>query len=41
MKDSCAGCPIAIVEYVGLRSKMYEILEADGKNIKKAKGVRI
>ena len=38
MKDECAGHPIA--EYVGLRPKMYSILEADGKNIKKAKGVK-
>ena len=33
----CAGRPIA--EYVGLRTKMYSILEAGGGNIKKAKGV--
>ena len=38
MKDECAGCPIS--EYVGLRPKMYYILEADGENIKKAKGVK-
>ena len=38
MKDECAGRPIA--EYVGLRPKMYSILEEDGKNIKKAKGVK-
>ena len=37
MKDECAGRPIA--EYVGLRPKMYSILEAGGNNIKKAKGV--
>ena len=37
MKDECAGRPIA--EYVGLRPKMYSILEAGGQNIKKAKGV--
>ena len=37
MKDECAGRPIA--EYVGLRPKMYSILEACGKNLKKAKGV--
>jgi hypothetical protein len=36
-KDECCGRPIA--EFVGLRPKMYSILEADGKNIKKAKGV--
>ncbi|MEW8688805.1 MAG: hypothetical protein AB2556_23555 [Candidatus Thiodiazotropha sp.] len=38
MKDECARRSIA--EYVGLRPKMYSILEASGKNIKKAKGVR-
>lgn len=38
MKDECAGRPIA--EYVGLRPKMYSILEAGGANIKKAKGVK-
>ena len=38
MKDECAGRPIA--EYVGLRPKMYSILEACGGNIKKAKGVK-
>ena len=38
MKDECAGRLIA--EYVGLRPKMYSILEADGGNIKKAKGVK-
>jgi hypothetical protein len=38
MKDECAGVPIA--EYVGLRPKMYSILKADEKNIKKAKGVK-
>ncbi|MEW8689333.1 MAG: hypothetical protein AB2556_26215 [Candidatus Thiodiazotropha sp.] len=37
MKDECAGRSIA--EYVGLQLKMYSILEASGKNIKKAKGV--
>ena len=37
MMDKCAGRPIA--EYVGLRPKMYSILEACGGNIKKAKGV--
>ena len=36
MKDECAGKPI--VEYVGLRPKMYSILKSDG-NIRKAKGV--
>ena len=38
MKDECAGHPIA--EYVSLRPKMYLIIEAGGKNIKKAKGVK-
>jgi len=38
MKDECAGRPIA--EYVGLRPKMYSILEASGTCIKKAKGVK-
>ncbi|GFR75259.1 hypothetical protein ElyMa_002183000 [Elysia marginata] len=38
MKDECTGR--AIEEYVGLRPKMYSILEAGGHNIKKAKGVR-
>ena len=35
MTDECAGRPIA--EYVGLRPKMYSILETNGDNIKKAK----
>ena len=38
MKDKCAGTPIA--ECVCLRPKMYSILKADEKNIKKAKGVK-
>ena len=38
MKDECAGRPIA--EYAGLRPKMYSILEASGKSIKKAKGMK-
>ena len=38
MKDECAGTPIS--EVVCLRSKMYSILKADEKNIKKAKGVK-
>ena len=39
MTDECSGRPIA--EYVGLRPKMYSILEANGENdIKKAKGVK-
>ena len=38
MKDECNGTPI--VEFVCLRPKMYSILKADEKNIKKAKGVK-
>ena len=41
MKDECVVRPI--VEYVGLRPKMYSILEAGGpgaKNIKEAKNVK-
>ena len=38
LKDECAGIPIS--EVVCLRSKMYSILKADEKNIKKAKGVK-
>ena len=38
MKDECARIPIA--ECVCLRPKMYSILKADEKNIKKAKGVK-
>ena len=38
LKDECAGR--AIAEYVGLRPKMYSILEAGGKNTKKTKGVK-
>ena len=38
MKDECNGTPI--VECVCLRPKMYSILKADEKNIKKAKGVK-
>ena len=38
MKDECAGR--VIEEYVGLRPKMYSILEASGACIKKAKGVK-
>ena len=38
MTDECAGRPIA--EYVGLRPKMYSILEANGNNTKKAKSVK-
>lgn len=37
-KDECYGRSIA--EFVGLRPKMYSILEAGGNNIKKAKGVQ-
>jgi len=38
MKDECAGTPIA--ECVCMRPKMYSILKANEKNIKKAKGVK-
>ena len=38
MKDECAGR--VIEEYVGLRPKMYSILETNGQNIKKAKGMK-
>jgi len=38
MKDECTGTPIA--ECVCLRPKMYSILKADKKNIKKAKSVK-
>ena len=34
----CNGRPIT--EFVGLRPKMYGVLEASGRNIKKAKGVQ-
>ncbi|MEW8688016.1 MAG: hypothetical protein AB2556_19570 [Candidatus Thiodiazotropha sp.] len=37
IKNECVGR--SITGYVGLRPKMYSILEASGKNIKKAKGV--
>ena len=37
MKDECAGKPI--IEFVGLRPKMYSVLKDDG-NIRKAKGVK-
>ena len=37
MKDEYSGRPIA--EFVGLRPKMYSILEADGQEKKKAKGI--
>ena len=37
MKDECAGKPI--IEYVGLRSKMYSIMK-DNDNIRKAKGIK-
>jgi len=37
-KDECNGRPIT--EFVGLRPKTYSILEVNGDNIRKAKGVR-
>ena len=36
-KDECCSRPIT--EFVGLRPRMYSILEVNGDNIKKAKGV--
>lgn len=38
MKDECAGRPVA--ESIGLRPKIYSILETNGKNIKKVKSVK-
>ena len=38
MKDEAAGVPI--VEFVGLRSKMYSYKKENGKEDKKAKGVK-
>ena len=38
MKDECAGTPIS--EIVCLKPKMYFIMKADEKNIKRAKGVK-
>ena len=37
-KDECNGVPIA--EFVGLRPKMYSILQTSGSQIRKAKGVQ-
>ena len=37
-KDEAAG--MRIVEFIGLRSKMYSYLKDNGKNEKTAKGVR-
>ena len=37
-KDEAAGMPI--VEFIGIRSKMYSYVKDNGKNEKKAKGVR-
>jgi len=37
-KDECCSRPIT--EFVGLRPKMYSILEVNGANIRKAKGVQ-
>jgi len=37
-KDECYGRPI--IEFVGLRPKMYSILGANGDNIRKAKGIQ-
>ena len=38
MKEECNGTPIA--EYIGLRPKLYSVLQADEQLIKKAKGVK-
>ena len=38
MKDEAGGLPIS--EFIGLRSKMYSYVKDNGKNEKKAKGVR-
>ena len=38
LKDECNGRPIT--EFVGLRPKMYSILEVNEENIRKAKGVQ-
>ena len=38
MKDECCGR--STKEYLGLHPKMYSILEANGRGIKKAKGVK-
>ena len=38
MKDEYAGTPIA--EFVGLKPKMYYILRADGKEVRRSKGVK-
>ena len=37
-KDEAAGMPI--VEFIGLRSKMYSYVKENGKNEKTAKGIR-
>ena len=37
-KEECSG--VAIAEYIGLRPKLYSIIRADEKVIKKAKGVK-
>ena len=38
MKDECGGQPI--LEYVGLRSKMYSIKKVGGESTRTAKGVK-
>ena len=38
MKDECAGTPV--VEFVGLKPKMYSILKADGGQERRSKGVK-
>ena len=38
MKVECAGKPVA--EFVGLQPKMYSLLRADGKEVRRSKGVK-
>ena len=39
MKDECGG--VLVIEFVGLKSKMYSINKSDGKECNTAKGVSI
>ena len=38
MKDETAGLPI--IEFIGLRSKMYSYVKGDEKSCKRAKGIK-
>ena len=38
MKDECAG--VAVLEYIGLRPKLYTVLRSDEQITKKAKRVK-